>query len=220
MRHRRREGREGDPATLDLMRSTAGQAETVRRALRKLLAALAVVAVVVLATPDPALAHAELRQASPDRGETVGGAIHSITMQFFDLDLSKPQIVEVFDGAGNRLPAQLNNEGQRLVLALVDPITTPGEYVVTFQVSGVDGDFTQESFSFFWEEGAPEPKGITVDLTSPVGFDTLNYVLILAGAALAAFLVHRFMMAYREHRAASSIPDASIPDEPQSREHP
>lgn len=150
--------------------------------------------------PSAASAHAELRQASPDRGETVGGAIHSITLQFFDLDLTKPQTAAVFGPDGTELLGQVNREDQRLVIALVEPITTPGEYLVTFAANGIDGDFTEESFTFRWEEGAPEPKGI--DITKPVGLDTFNYVLLLIGAALAAFIVHRLMVARREMRAA------------------
>ena len=172
---------------------------------RTLVAAVVAVLLAMTAMPSPAMAHAELRQASPDRNETVGGAVHSITMQFFDLDVTRPQVVKVFDAAGNELPGQLNQQDQRLVVALVDPITTPGEYLVTFAVHGIDGDFTEESFTFRWEEGAPEPKGITVGLTEPVGFDTFNYVLILIAAAIAAFLVHRFWMAYREHKAAQAL---------------
>lgn len=155
--------------------------------------------------PSTALAHAEMRQASPDRNEVVGGAIHSITMQFFDLDVTKPQMAQIFDEAGNELPSQLNREDQRLVLALIDPITTPGEYLVTFTVNGIDGDLTEESFTWQWEEGAPEPKGITVGLTESTGFDTFNFVLVLIGAGVAAFLVQRFWMAWREHKAAQAV---------------
>lgn len=167
-----------------------------------LLLTLVSTLLVSTAFPATASAHAEMRQASPDRGETVGGAIHSITMQFFDLDVTKPQDAKVFDPAGNELPGQVNREDQRLVIALVDPITTPGQYLVSFAVNGIDGDFSEESFTFQWEEGAPEPKGI--ELTEPVGLDVVNYILILIGAALAAFVVHRFVMAWREHQAAQS----------------
>jgi len=157
--------------------------------------------------PSTASAHAELRQASPDRGETVGGAIHAITLQFFNLDLTKPQTAAIFGPDGNELLGQVNREDQRLVIALVEPITTPGDYLVTFAANGIDGDFTEESFTFRWEEGAPEPKGI--DITEPVGLDTFSYVLLLLGAALAAFIVHRFMVARREMRAARlAEPDA------------
>lgn len=150
-------------------------------------------------SPDAA-AHAELRQSSPAANEVVGGAVHFVAMQFFDLDLDQPQVARIFDAAGNEIPAQLNQEGERLILALTDPIQSPGDYTVTFDLWGIDGDFSQESFVWTWQEGADEPKGLT-DLTEAAGFDTLNYVLVLIGAALAAFIVHRFMVALKEHRA-------------------
>ncbi len=133
--------------------------------------------------------------------------MHSIALQFFDLDLSKQQDAKVFDAAGNELPSQLNQEDQRLVIALTDPITTAGDYLVTFAVHGIDGDFSEESFSFQWEEGAPEPKGITVDLTSPIGFDTTNFILLLVAAVIGAFLVQRFLTALKQHRAAQQRAD-------------
>jgi methionine-rich copper-binding protein CopC len=179
---------------------TGPRRQTLPKSWRLLTVAVLLTLIGGILCPATASAHAELRQASPDRGETVGGAIHSITLQFFDLDLTKPQTAAVFDPAGNELAGQVNREDQRLVIALVEPITTPGEYLVTFAANGIDGDFTEESFSFRWEEGAPEPKGI--DITEPVGLDTFNYVLLLIGAALAAFIVHRFMVARREIRAA------------------
>ena len=182
------------------MHHTGPRRPTLPKSWRLLVVALLLTLISGILFPAAASAHAELRQASPDRGETVGGAIHSITLQFFDLDLTKPQTAAVFDPAGNELTGQVNREDQRLVIALVEPITTPGEYLVTFAANGIDGDFTQESFSFRWEEGAPEPKGI--DITQPVGLDTVNYVLLLVGAALAAFIVHRFMVARRDLRAA------------------
>ena len=150
--------------------------------------------------PATASAHAELRQASPDRGEVVGGAIHSITMQFFNLDITKPQDAKVFDPAGNELAGQVNQEDQRLVIVLIGSINSPGDYLVSFAVNGTDGDLAEESFTFTWQEGAPEPKGLA--LTEPIGLDPLNYILLLIGAAIAAFLVHRFMVARREQRAA------------------
>jgi len=174
--------------------------------VRSVLAAL-LLALVFIAPTVPAQAHAELRQSSPAAGETVGGAIHSIALQFFDLDVLEPQDAKVFDAAGNELASQLNRENQRLVIALVDPINTPGEYLVTFAVNGIDGDFSEESFTFTWEEGAPEPAGITVGITEPDGFDPINFVLLLVAAALAAFLAQRVWFAYREHQAAAQAAD-------------
>ena len=195
--------------SLTVMHLTAPRHRPPLRSWQFLSLVIALLLVSGVAFPGTASAHAELRQASPDRGEVVGGAIHSITMQFFDLDVTKPQTATVFGPDGNELPGQVNREDQRLVIALVDPITTPGEYLVAWAANGIDGDFTEETFTFTWQEGAPEPKGI--DLTEPVGLDTVNYVLILIGAALAAFLVHRVMMARREVRAARAAVDAPNP---------
>jgi len=114
------------------------------------------------------------------------------------------QDVKVFDSAGIELTSQMNQEDQRIVLALVDPIATPGEYLVTYAVTGIDGDFTEESFTFRWQEGAPEPAGITVFLAQDQGFDYITFGLLLVGAALAAFLAVRFITALREHRAAQA----------------
>ena len=168
---------------------------------RVLLVALALLLGSLQLAPS-AQAHAELRQSSPAAGETVGGDIHSIALQFFDLDVLMPQEAAVFDAAGTELPSQINREDQRIVIALRDPIETPGDYTVTYAVHGIDGDFTEESFVFTWAEGAPEPSGITVQLFEDQGFDWINFALILVGAALAAFIVQRFMFAWREHRAA------------------
>lgn len=165
--------------------------------------ALIIIAVVasLFAGTSPALAHAELRGASPASNETVGGAIHSVSMLFFDLDETKVPQAQVFDAAGNPLGSQLNQDGQLLVIALIDPISTPGDYLVRYAVWGLDGDFTDDSYSFSWAEGAPEASPIEVE---SVGFDIWNFVLLMAAAALAAFLVHRFMMAMKEHRAAQT----------------
>lgn len=169
--------------------------------LRRLLGALvALTIVLVFAAAPPAHAHAELRQSSPAAGETVGGDLHSIALQFFDLDVTQPQEARIFDAGGNELPSQTNREDQRLVIALIDPIMTPGDYLVTFAVTGIDGDFSEESFTFTWAEGAPEPAGITLGLVQDTGFDVVNFALLLVGAGLAAFLLQRFWFAFKEHQ--------------------
>ena len=180
----------------------------LRRLLAPALVALALVALAVPTAPS-ALAHAELRQSSPAAGETVGGEIHGILLQFFDLDVVPPQTVNVFDAAGNEIVGSVSREDQRLAFAPIDPIATPGEYIVTYAVVGVDGDFSEGSFTFTWEAGAPAPSGITVDLGQDGGFDLISFVFLLIGAGLLAFLVQRFMFAYKEHRAAQTASAAS-----------
>ena len=155
--------------------------------------------------PDAA-AHAELLQSSPEHGDTVGGTLDTVSLQFFDLDLDQPQNARLFDADNTEVLTELALDGdkQQIVLSLLDPIQTPGEYTVIYAVIGLDGDFSQEAFTFAWAQGAPEQKGITLSLGDD-GFDVLTFGLLLAGAAIAAFLVQRVLTAYKEHRAAQLI---------------
>lgn len=167
------------------------------------VATVVVLLLLSLMSTTPAYAHAELRQASPDVGQTVGGEFHSIAMQFTGLDPAVTHQAKLFDPAGNQIDTTLAAENQRLVLP-IEPLSVPGEYTVTYAVRGIDGDFTEDSFSFRFDPAADEPDGITVAVAEPGGFDFVGYALLLAAAALAAFLVHRFFAAYREHRASQS----------------
>lgn len=176
--------------------------------LRYLAVSILVVLAGITAFAPPARAHAELLQSSPEGGETVGGSFHEIVLQFFGLDENAPQDAQLFDPAGNRIESVLARSGQRLVIP-IDPLTVPGEYTVTYEVNGSDGDVTSESFTFRYDPAADEPKGITIDLGSD-GIDPIGYGLLLVGAAITAFLVHRFLTALREHRAAA---DVSIGDD-------
>jgi len=151
-----------------------------------------------------AFAHAELRQSSPVAGETVGGSFHQIAMLFFDLDEAAPNEAKLFDPAGNEVDSVLVKDGQKLVIP-IDPLSTPGDYIVEYAIYGQDGDFTEEAFTFRFDPVADEPQGITVTIPSHGGFDFTNFALLLCGAAAAAFLIHRFVVALREHKAAGLI---------------
>ena len=153
--------------------------------------------------PDAA-AHAELLQSSPEHGDTVGGVLDTVSLQFFDLDPAQAQNARLFDAAGDEITTELALEDQRLVLSLPEPIQTRGEYTVIYAVVGIDGDASQEAFTFAWAEGAPEQLGITLSLGDD-GFDVITFALLLVGAAIAAFLVQRVMTAYKEHRAAETL---------------
>lgn len=172
------------------------------RVLGIVLCLLAFVLPATVALP-PALAHAELRQSSPAAGETVGGEFHQVTLLFSGLDASLPQQARLYDPAGTLLREDPTLLDQRLVLS-IDPFTVPGEYSVSYEVTGIDGDFTSESFTFFYQPDAPEPEPITIETFGEDGFDIVNFALLLAGAGVAAFLVHRVITAWREHRAAQN----------------
>lgn len=154
---------------------------------------------IVVGTPS-ADAHAELWDSSPAADETVGGEFHQIVMQFFGLDPAAQQSASLFDPAGNRVDSVAVWENQRIVLP-IEPLTVPGEYTVTFEVNGIDGDLSDGSFSFRYDSSADEPGPVSPGPgVEPEGFDWITLGLLLVAAAIAAFLVSRFMTALREHR--------------------
>jgi len=158
------------------------------------------------------MAHAELRQASPGIGETVGGSFHAVIMRFTDLDVNAPQDARLFDPAGNEIGSPVVLDGQRLIIP-IEPLTIPGSYIVEFEVFGIDGDFSDQKFNFIYDPSADEPGPITFGVGESEGFDAVGFGLLLVGAALAAFLVHRFMTAYKEHKLAQRIAAASQLDD-------
>jgi methionine-rich copper-binding protein CopC len=152
-----------------------------------------------------ASAHAELLQSSPRADSTIGGELHSIALQFGGLDTEAPQDAKLYDPAGNLVESVVLREKQRLVIPMENEITVPGTYTVTYEVNGEDGDFTSSSFTFRYEPGADPAEGITIANGAPSqGFDFVGYGLLLAAAAIAAFLVHRFIAAWREHTSAKA----------------
>lgn len=157
------------------------------------------------ATP-PAGAHAELLQASPAPGSIVGGEFHSIVLHFSGIDWQGNHQAELFgpDGAKVVTPAVVH-ERQRLTIPL-EPLTVPGTYLVRFTIEGEDGDVTSEEMSFRFDPAAPPPVGVTLSNGGDTGFDWVGFVLLLIGAGLLAFLVARFLSAWREHRQANADP--------------
>lgn len=179
---------------------TTDRASGLRRLL--LVAALSV-AVLAIAAPRAA-AHAELLQSSPAPGSVVGGSFHSITMHFGGLAIDGPHTVELFDPAGKPVDTSpVVQERLRLILP-IEPLQVPGEYSIQYSILGDDNDRTSDSFQFRFDPAADDPEPVTLPNGEP-GFDFVQLGLLLAGAALLAFLVHRFVFALREHRAAQAL---------------
>lgn len=184
---------------------------TGRRAglVRRIGAVLLLIVTIFVSDVPRASAHAELLQSSPAVGSVVGGSFHSITMHFSGLALSGPHTVELRDPAGNLVEASpVVQERLRLILP-IEPLEVAGEYSIRYSILGDDNDRTSDSFQFRYDPTAEDPEPVTLPNGEP-GFDFVQLGLLLAAAALLAFLVHRFVFAWREHRAAQGAP---APDE-------
>jgi len=194
------------------MTRTGRVGHALRIVLTALVLGMGLLATTLTVAIPAAEAHAELREASPGVGQTVGGEFHRIAMHFTGLDATQPQAMQLFDPAGNLIDEGGAAEGQRLVLS-ISPLTLPGEYTVNYQVNGIDGDYVEESYTFRYEPSADEPSELTIGNPIDEGFDWVTFALLLAGSATAAFLVHRFFTALRDHRAAQASFDEGDPAE-------
>ncbi len=163
------------------------------------------VAGLLLATTAPAAsAHAELRQSSPRVDSVVGGEFHSIALQFSGLDAEADFRAQLLDPAGNPIGGTAVREEMRIVIP-IEPLEVPGVYTVSYTTIGLDGDLVSDLFTFRYDPSAPEPEGITIEITTVERLGWFGYLLLLAGAAVLGYLVHRFRFAYREHREAKLV---------------
>jgi len=143
------------------MTRTGRVGHALRIVLTALVLGMGLLATTLTVAIPAAEAHAELREASPGVGQTVGGEFHRIAMHFTGLDATQPQAMQLFDPAGNLIDEGGAAEGQRLVLS-ISPLTLPGEYTVNYQVNGIDGDYVEESYTFRYEPSADEPSELTI----------------------------------------------------------
>ena len=149
-------------------------------------------------------AHAELRQASPRVDSVVGGEFHSISLQFSGLDTEAEFRAELLDPAGNPIGGTAVREEMRVVIP-IEPLKVPGVYTVSYTTIGLDGDLVSDLFTFRYDPSAAEPEGITIEITTVERLGWFGYALLLVGAAVLGYLVHRFRFAYREHRQAKLV---------------
>jgi len=156
-----------------------------------------------LVAAPPAAAHAELRQSSPLADSVVGGEFHSISLQFTGLDANADFRAELLDPAGTPIGGQPVNEDQRVVIP-IEPLEIPGNYTVSYTTIGIDGDVVSDLFTFRYDPDAPEPAGITIEITTVERLGWFGYALLLVGAALLGYLVHRFRFAWRGQQQQAS----------------
>lgn len=185
------------------------------RAVARTLTAIVAILAVMLAMAGPAFAHAELRQASPRVDSVVGGEFHSISLQFSGLDTDAPFRAELLDPSGQPIGGEAVAEDQRIVIP-IEPLEVPGTYTVSYTTTGEDGDLVSEVYTFRYDPEAPEPEGITIEITTVERLGWFGYVLLLAGAAVLGYLAHRVRFAWKQHqldRAAEGAPDQAESDE-------
>lgn len=183
-----------------------------RRGLRRLLTALLGVFVLVLvASPRPAAAHAELVTTEPTAGAVLEDPPPALVLTFTEPVDAAGDAVRLYDGAGTELPLEaLVHDGSRLTVPL--PVLQRGSYVVSWQVVSTDSHPISGAFIFqIGSASTLEPdvlEGVAASTATDGGAESLLGItrglviaaMALVGGGLAAVALGVVPMG-RSHRA-------------------
>lgn len=168
---------------------------TVRRRLAALVVA-ALCGLAVLATAEPAAAHASLVSTDPVEGTVLPEAPEQVMLTFDEPVRLTGQQIAVYDASGGTVPADATATGTEVTVALTDPAAlADGTYVVGWYVVSADGHPVSGSLTFSIGErsaevttppAAPESSR-AVDVALGV-FHALAYLGLLVATGLAAFV--------------------------------
>lgn len=114
-----------------------------------LTGALAALALATCAIPDamPALAHTQLVDSYPSKGQLVLKPLHTIRLVFSGKADALYSIVKLKDGKGEVI-AQTAQRKASKELILQTPSLMPGDYHVVYRVLSVDGDIIEGKLDF------------------------------------------------------------------------
>jgi methionine-rich copper-binding protein CopC len=142
--------------------------------LLALLAALVALAV-------PAAAHTQIQRATPGPGESVGGEVDVVVLDFLDPVVPTPEItVTGPDGAevAGLQPAEMLADD--VAVARFDPLTEGGEYQVDYSFVALDGDEQVSAHTFTF---APD-GGLDLEARPLLAWVVVGVLLVLVVAAL------------------------------------
>lgn len=176
-----------------------------------MLLVISLSAALLVAVPGMAGAHAELLEASPQRSSTVGGTVDEISLQFVGLAHPGDHEVLILDPLGSRVEIlSLEQDFNRLNVSIA-PLTIEGEYIVSHQTDGADGDLGTGSYVFTYDADADPPTGIEHRQETP-GVDWVTVALIavtvLGALAWLAYVANRLRKPPPDHTDADAHADA------------
>jgi len=164
-------------------------------------AAFLVLLALIVTVPGPAGAHGEMVASSPTPGETVGRVVHidlvfSTPVSNWSLTVNRPN--------GEPLEGQAVLKAPSYVSFETAPLTEEGQYIVVFTGIDSDGDVLDRAYAFSFEEGAPNPAELPVDLSVLLvdeGWAWWYYALLFVGVVVIAALTGLLAEKVRRLRA-------------------
>lgn len=151
-----------------------------------LLAAAVACLLAVTAPAGPAAAHATLVASDPVDGTVLPRSPESASFTFDEPVTLPPEGVQVFDAAGDVVPARASAGGTVLEVDLPDRLTD-GTYVVVWGVVSADGHPVSGSLTF--SVGAPSPRVSEPEPAPEAGAAVTAALGITQGAAYMGLLL-------------------------------
>jgi copper transport protein len=187
-----------------------------RRALGRLLVALAAAAYAVLLSISPAQAHATLIGTDPEEGAVLEVAPETITFTFDEAVSLPPAGVTVYDAKGEEVTSEATASGSSMEVALANPSSLgDGTYVVAWRAVSADGHPISGSLTF--AVGAPslsvapppssEPSRATAVIHGVLQFIQYAALLLVVGLVWFRALI----------LGGHSIGDRRVPDRATAR---
>lgn len=122
--------------------------------MRKALVAAVLGSLLIVVSPAPAFAHADLVRSTPSSGSIVAKAPSTIRLTF-----SEPvslDSAEILDSSGSSVPARSVMDGAVLSLTPLSPLS-PGTIAITYAITSDDGHQVEGALSFII--GKPGVRG-------------------------------------------------------------
>lgn len=145
-------------------------------------------------------AHTTIAGASPTAGQTVGGTVERIRIDFFAPVTDAAVFVTSPSGAD--VPGSLDaDRGERIEFG-VDALDENGEYIVEWSVVTGDGDRQASAFAFTYDRDAPQVAGTARGDDDRGGAFAAPAAVALA---LLALLAGRGHLSHRRQQTDRSI---------------
>lgn len=149
---------------------------------------------VIAAWAAPAASHSELIDSAPEPGQTVGGVIDRIDLEY---ELGVSNVVVTVTGPNGVVDSEVEQTSDtEVIVRLAEPIADPGQWIVDHELLAADGDITSRAFAFEYDPGAP---GL-----GEGGSSSLAAIALLGGAVLIAGAFAAAAVKMRRARPASS----------------
>ncbi|WP_158412407.1 copper resistance protein CopC [Ilumatobacter nonamiensis] len=167
----------------------------------KLLGAVGVALIVLLAGACGGEEQGGLEGASPGPDARVGGEIDQLILLYDNIVVDAD--VSVVDPDGTELSAVARLDSDiRVIVELGEELNTPGVHFVQHAVDAVDGDREEGSYSFTFDPSAPAPG--LVFPPEDDGSPWLLWIVAVAGVLVIAVLGWQLLQSMAKARARST----------------